>query len=72
MCFSGGIFSQRALACYDFAMSKQKILFYTFEIILGVLMFIYGGYDDSPGGQFLGLVAIAFGVVSLIRGRVSK
>ncbi len=30
-------------------------------------MFIYGGYDDSPGGQLLGFVAVIFGVVRIVR-----
>lgn len=30
-------------------------------------MFVYGGYDDSPGGQGLGLLAVIFGAVSIIR-----
>lgn len=35
-------------------------------ILFGVCMIVYGGYDDSPGGQLLGLtilVASIFGVV---------
>lgn len=30
-------------------------------------MFVYGGYDDSPGGQLLGLVAFVFGVVGVLK-----
>lgn len=30
-------------------------------------MFIYGGYDDSPGGQGLGFLAVIFGVASIVR-----
>jgi hypothetical protein len=28
-------------------------------------MFTYGGYDDSPGGQLLGLLAVIVGIVNL-------
>lgn len=31
--------------------------------ILGILMIVYGGYDDSPGLQLLGLVLIVVGVL---------
>jgi len=30
-------------------------------------MFVYGGYDDSPGGQGLGLLAAAVGVIGIIK-----
>jgi len=32
-------------------------------------MFVYGGYDDSPGGQILGLLAVMLGIVSLIKNK---
>jgi hypothetical protein len=28
-------------------------------------MFIYGGYDDSPGGQGLGLLLVIIGIIGL-------
>lgn len=30
-------------------------------------MFVYGALDDSPGGQLLGLVAVIFGIVGIVR-----
>jgi hypothetical protein len=50
-------------------MKKSRILFSILEISLGVWMFIYGGYDDSPGAQGLGLLAIILGIWGLIKGR---
>ncbi len=50
----------------------MKIIFYILEILLGVLMFIYGGYDDSPGAQLLGLVAVIFGIVGIVKNRKKK
>jgi len=50
-------------------MLKGKILFAILEILLGVFMFIYGGYDDSPGGQLLGVVAVIMGVWNIIKSR---
>lgn len=32
-------------------------------------MFIYGGIDDSPGGQMLGLLVAIISIVGLIRGK---
>jgi len=29
-------------------------------------MFVYGEYDDSPGGQLIGLMATIIGIVGLI------
>jgi len=36
-------------------------------VAFGIFLFIYGGYDDSPGAQGLGLVVAVFGVVWLVR-----
>jgi len=46
---------------------KNKILLYILAIMFGVFMFIYGGYDDSPGGQGLGLLLVIGGVVGIIK-----
>ncbi len=48
-------------------MDTKRILLSVLEIVLGTLMFVYGGYDDSPGGQLLGLAAVMFGVAGLIK-----
>lgn len=32
-------------------------------------MVVYGGYDDSPGGQLLGLVVVITGIVFLVKSR---
>ncbi len=32
-------------------------------------MFVYGGYDDSPGGQLLGLLAVIGGIVLIIKSK---
>ena len=46
-------------------MKKIVIIYYIFVILLGISMFIYGGYDDSPGGQLLGFVAILIGIKNI-------
>jgi hypothetical protein len=45
----------------------RKILYSVLVILFGVFMFAYGGYDDSPGGQLLGLVAVILGIIGIIR-----
>jgi len=32
-------------------------------------MFVYGEYDDSPGGQLIGLLEIIFAIVVLIKSK---
>ncbi len=36
---------------------------------VGVALFIYGGQDDSPGGQVLGVVIFIFSMVVMYRTR---
>lgn len=52
-----------------FYMNKTKLLFSILGILFGVLLFVYGGYDDSPGGQLLGLVIAIFGVVFIVKSK---
>jgi hypothetical protein len=48
-------------------MKISRILTFVLVIMLGIFMFVYGGYDDSPGGQGIGVVAVIIGIVGLIR-----
>jgi len=48
-------------------MTVGKILFSIFAILFGVCMVVYGGYDDSPGGQLLGLVLVILGIAVAIK-----
>ena len=41
-------------------------------VLLGIFMFIFGEFDDSPGGQLLGLLMVIGGIVFLIKGRQRK
>jgi hypothetical protein len=50
-------------------MNKIKIILSILAIPLGVFMFIYGGYDDSPGGQGLGLLLFVMGIIGIIKSR---
>ena len=53
-------------------MSKTKIIISILAILLGALLFVYGGYDDSPGGQMIGVVAVIGGIVGIIKIRKKK
>jgi len=53
-------------------MNTIKIFFFSILIFLGGCMFVYGGYDDSPGGQLLGLAMGVIGAARLFRTRKSS
>lgn len=36
-------------------------------VLGGAAFFVFGGYDDSPGAQLLGLVVVAIGTYRLVR-----
>lgn len=46
-----------------------KILAFILLLFLGGFIFIYGGYDDSPGAQLLGLLIFIFALVGLFRNK---
>lgn len=51
---------------------KLIMLSFVLNILLGAFMFVFGGADDSPGAQLLGLLVVTvgiYGLVSLIRNK---
>ncbi len=50
-------------------MNKIKLLCFVLVILFGAFMVVYGGYDDSPGGQLLGLLLVVIGIAVLIKNR---
>lgn len=50
-------------------MNKTRIIYSTLAILFGIFMFVYGGYDDSPGGQLLGLLTVIAGIVGIIKSK---
>ena len=50
-------------------MNKKKMLLFIFAILFGVFLFIYGEFDDSPGGQLLGLGAVIIGIAGIIKSK---
>lgn len=52
-----------------FYMNKIALAYCVLAIAFGVFIFIYGGYDDSPGAQGLGLIAVILGITGIVRNR---
>ena len=50
-------------------MNKSRIIYSILAILFGAFMIVYGGIDDSPGGQLLGLLAVIIGVVGVIKSK---
>lgn len=48
---------------------KMKLVLNIFLIAFGVFLFFFGGYDDSPGAQGLGLLLCIIGIVIIVRSR---
>ncbi len=46
-----------------------RIISFIILILFGVFIFFYGGYDDSPGAQLLGLVLVIIGIFNLVKGK---
>jgi hypothetical protein len=48
-------------------MNTIKIIALILLVAFGGFMIAYGGWDDSPGGQLLGLIAVIGGGVGILR-----
>lgn len=48
-------------------MHYLKLLGLTLLILFGAFLFVYGGYDDSPGAQLLGVFLVAAGIFTAIK-----
>lgn len=48
-------------------MNIARITLSILGILFGAFMFVYGGYDDSPGAQLLGVMAIVAGILYLVK-----
>lgn len=44
-----------------------KLLIFVLIMLFGVFMIVYGEYDDSPGGQLLGLVLVIISIVGVVK-----
>ena len=48
-------------------MNIFKTIISIFAIPFGIFLFVYGGYDDSPGAQLLGLIMVVIGIIGIIK-----
>jgi len=46
---------------------KVKIIISILAVLFGAFFIVYGGYDDSPGAQLLGLIVAIFGIVVIVK-----
>ncbi|MFA6432455.1 MAG: hypothetical protein WCV82_01395 [Candidatus Paceibacterota bacterium] len=53
-------------------MNKGLIACSILAILFGAFLIVYGGYDDSPGGQLIGLIAVVAGIVGVKKPRVKS
>jgi len=50
-------------------MNILRLLLSLLAIAFGVFLVVYGGYDDSPGAQGLGLFVAIAGIVGAVKSR---
>jgi hypothetical protein len=50
-------------------MNKTRILYSIVAILFGAFLVVYGGMDDSPGGQLLGLILVILGIVGIVKSK---
>jgi len=50
-------------------MNITRILCLVISLPLGVFLFIFGGYDDSPGAQLLGVLVAIGGIWLAVRSK---
>ena len=53
-------------------MKKSRLIYSILAVLFGAFMVVYGGIDDSPGGQLLGLLMVIFGIVGVARSKNNK
>jgi hypothetical protein len=48
-------------------MNKRKIIYSVLAVLLGAFLIVFGGIDDSPGAQLIGLAVIIIDIICLIK-----
>ncbi len=44
-----------------------KMFSFVLLVLLGIFLVVFGGYDDSPGAQGLGLIVAGSGLWNLVK-----
>ncbi|TSC82780.1 MAG: Uncharacterized protein G01um101420_138 [Parcubacteria group bacterium Gr01-1014_20] len=50
-------------------MNKSRVIYSVLAILFGAFMFVYGEFDDSPGGQLIGLLIGIIGIIGVIKSK---
>jgi len=50
-------------------MKKRSLLFSILALVFGAFLIVYGGIDDSPGGQVLGFLVFIVGVAGAVKSK---
>lgn len=50
-------------------MNKKKLVLSIIAIALGLFMFVFGEFDDSPGGMLIGLILGVIGIIGIIKSK---
>ena len=50
-------------------MNVWRLVYSALAIVFGVFLVIYGGMDDSPGAQLLGVVIVILGIVGIVKSK---
>lgn len=53
-------------------MNKTRLVYSIAAILFGAFIIVFGGMDDSPGAQLLGLIAVILGIAGLIKSKKRK
>ena len=48
------------------------MLYSIIAILFGAFLVVFGGIDDSPGGQLLGLIAVLAGILGIVISRPER
>ena len=48
-----------------------RTLYAVIAVLAGIFFIVFGGYDDSPGAQGIGLLLTIYGIVRLVMGKKS-
>tara|TARA_Y100000310_G_C20522740_1_gene734478 strand:+ start:157 stop:321 length:165 start_codon:yes stop_codon:yes gene_type:complete len=48
-------------------MNILKLVFSILAILLGAFFFVFSEFDDSPGGQLIGLIIGITGIIGIIK-----